>query len=137
MLRVEEMSEERRREIQEIREAHARIAQIVVQGTEYHEPVTVKTVDKKEHSVEVYALSEKDLIEAFQSSGQDLKDIGNPDKLMSNLKLMSELAARATRQPEIGKILMPLQSAPIAVKALELSGLTGGAKTPKPAYPSS
>ena len=69
MLRVEEMSEERRREIQEIREAHARIAQIVVKGTEYHEPVTVKTVDKKEHSVAVYALSEKDLIEAFQSSG--------------------------------------------------------------------
>jgi hypothetical protein len=137
MLRVEEMNEERRREIQEIREAHARIAQIVVQGTEYHEPVAVKTVDKKEHSVEVYALSEKDLIEAFQSSGQDLKDIGNPDKLMSNLKLMSELAARATRQPEIGKILLPLQSAPIAVKALELSGLTGGAKSPKPASPSS
>lgn len=103
------------------------VAQIVVQGTEYHEPVTVKTVDMKEHSVEVYALSEKDLIESFQSSGQDLKDIGNPDKLMSNLKLMSELAARATRQPDIGKILLPLQSAPIAVKALELSGLTGGA----------
>jgi hypothetical protein len=137
MLRVEEMTEERRREIQEIREAHERIAQIVVKGTEYHEPVTVKTVDKKEHSVEVYALSEKDLIEAFQSSGQDVKDIGNPDKLMSNLKLMSELAARATRQPEIGKILLPLQSAPIAVKALELSGLTGGAKSPKPASPSS
>jgi hypothetical protein len=126
------MTEERRREIQEIREAHDRIAQIVVKGTEYHEPVTVKTVDKKEHSVEVYALSEKDLIEAFQSSGQDLKDIGNPDKLLSNLKLMSELAARATRQPEIGKMLLPLQSAPIAVKALELSGLTGGAKSPKP-----
>jgi hypothetical protein len=129
---VERVIEERRREIQEIREAHDRIAQIVVKGTEYHEPVTVKTVDKKEHSVEVYALSEKDLIEAFQSSGQDLKDIGNPDKLLSNLKLMSELAARATRQPEIGKMLLPLQSAPIAVKALELSGLTGGAQSPKP-----
>ena len=30
--------EERRKEIQEIREAHERIAQIVVKGTEYHEP---------------------------------------------------------------------------------------------------
>jgi hypothetical protein len=125
-------TEERRREIQEIREAHERIAQIVVKGTEYHEPVTVKTVDKKEHAVEVYALSEKDLIEAFQSAGADLKDIGNQDKLISNLKLMSEVAARATRQPDIGKILLPLQSAPIAVKALEISGLTGGARSPKP-----
>jgi hypothetical protein len=109
----------------------------VVQGTEYHEPVTVKTVDRKEHSVEVYALSEKDLVEAFQAAGQDLKDIGDPDKLMSNLKLMGELAARATRQPDIGTILMPLQSAPIAIKALELSGLTGGPKSPKPDSPSS
>jgi hypothetical protein len=133
-----EMSmEERRREIQEIRDAHERIAQIVVKGTEYHEPVTVKTVDKKEHAIEVYALSEKDLIEAFESSGQDLKDIGNQDKLISNMKLMSEVAARATRQPDIGKILLPLQSAPIALKALEISGLTGGAKSPKPESPSS
>ena len=126
------MDEERRKEIQEIREAHERIAQIVVKGAEYHESVTVKTVDMKDHALEVYALSEKDLIEAFQSSGQDLKDIGDQDKLMSNLKLMGELAARATRIPEIGKILLPLQSAPIAVKALELSGLTTGAKSPKP-----
>ena len=131
------MSEERRREIQEIREAHKRLADIIVAGTEYHEPVTVKTVDMKEHTLEVYALSEKDLIEAFQASGQDLKDIGNPDKLMSNMKLMGELAARATRQPDIGKILLPMQSAPIAVKALELSGLTAGPKSPKPESPSS
>jgi hypothetical protein len=130
-------TEEKRREIQEVRDAHERIAQIVVKGTEYHEPVTVRTVDKKEHAIEVYALSEKDLIEAFQCAGQDLKDIGNPDKLISNLKLMSEVAARATRQPEIGKILLPLQSAPIALKALEISGLTGGAKSPKPESPSS
>jgi hypothetical protein len=133
-----EMSmEERRREIQEIRDAHERIAQIVVKGTEYHEPVTVQTIDRKEHSIEVYALSEKDLIEAFQSAGQDLKEIGNQDKLISNMKLMSEVAARATRQPDIGKILLPLQSAPIALKALEISGLTGGAKSPKPESPSS
>jgi hypothetical protein len=130
-------TEERKHEIQEIREAHERIAQIVVKGTEYHEPVTVKTIDKKEHAIEVYALSEKDLIEAFQAANADLKDIGNQDKLISNMKLMSEVAARATRQPEIGKILLPLQSAPIAVKALELSGLTGGAKSPKPESPSS
>jgi hypothetical protein len=130
-------AEERRREIQEIREAHERIAQIVVKGTEYHEPVTIETIDKKEHSIEVYALSEKDLIEAFQAAGADLKDIGNQDKLISNMKLMSEVAARATRQPEIGKILLPLQSAPIAVKALELSGLTAGEKSPKPESPSS
>lgn len=109
----------------------------MVQGTEYHEPVTVKTVDKKEHSVEVYALSEKDLVEAFDAAGQDLKDIGNQDKLISNMKLMGDLAARATRQPEIGKILLPLQSAPIALKALEISGMTGGAKSPKPESQSS
>ena len=46
------------------------------------------------------------------------------------MKLMGDLAARATRQPEIGKILLPLQSAPIAVKALEISGMTGGAEEP-------
>jgi len=130
-------TEERRREIQEIREAHKRLAEIVVAGTEYHESVTVKTADKKEHTIEVYALSEKDLIEAFQAAGQDLKDIGDQGKLISNMKLMGEVAARATKQPDIGKILLPLQSAPIALKALEISGLTGGPKSPKPESPSS
>jgi hypothetical protein len=125
-------TEERRREIQEIRAAHARTARIVVEGTEYHEPVAVKTTDKREHTIEVYALCEKELIEAFESAGADLKDVGNPDKLISNMKLMSELAARATRRPDIGHDLLPLQSAPIALKALELSELAGGAKSPKP-----
>lgn len=125
-------SEERRRTAKEMGDAHKRLADIVVAGTEYHEPVTIKTVDNKEHSVEVYALSELDLIEAFEAAGQDLRDIGNKDKLVSNMKLMDDVAARATKQPNIGKILLPLQSAPIAMKALELSGMTEGEKTPKP-----
>jgi len=129
----EEMSTEEsgRKEIMEIREAHKKLADIILAGTQYSEVVTVKAVDGKEHSVDVYALSEKDLVEAFQEGGQDLRDVGKQGKIIDNLKLMGALAARATRQPNIISLLMPMQSAPIAMKALEMSGLAGGAGSPK------
>ena len=125
------IEETRRKEILETREAHKKLADIVLAGTQYSEPVTVKTVDGKEHPVDVYALSEKDLTEAFQEAGQDLRDVGNQGKILDNLKLMGALAARATRQPNIVSLLMPMQSAPIAMKTLEMSGLAGGARSPK------
>jgi hypothetical protein len=126
-----EEEEPTRKEILETREAHKKLADIVLAGTQHCEPVTVKTVDGKEHPVDVYALSEKDLTEAFQEAGQDLRDVGNQGKILDNLKLMGALAARATRQPNIVSLLMPMQSAPIALKTLEMSGLVGGARSPK------
>lgn len=125
-------TEERRKEILETRQAHAKLAEILVEGTHYFEPVTVKTIDRKEHAVDVYALCEKDLVGAFEEAGANLKDIGNQEKILSNLKLMGLLAARATKQADLVSFLMPLESAKIAVKALEISGFKGGAKTPKP-----
>jgi len=125
-------TEERRKEILETRQAHAKLAEILVEGTHYNEPVTVKTIDKKEHTVDVYALSEKGLVAAFEQAGANLKDIGDQEKIVSNLKLMGMLAAHAARQADLVGFLMPLESVKIALKALEISGFKGGAKTPKP-----
>lgn len=125
--------EERRKEIQEIREAHKRISDILVQGTEYHESIMVRCTDRQEHEVDVYALNGRDLIKAFETAGADLKEIGNPDKLVGNLKLMDKIAELVTHDPEITKCLMPLESSKIALKAFEISGLSNVKGSPKAA----
>jgi hypothetical protein len=98
-------------------------------GTEYSELVTVRGVDKKEHAVKVYPLSDKALNEVLTASGAELADIGKREKVVSNLKLLQLVAVKATKDPHICEFLMPLQSLPIALKAFELSGLT---ESPKP-----
>jgi hypothetical protein len=126
--------EKRRQEILTIREEHKRLGDMIEQGTAYFEIVTVKGIDKKDHDVRVYPLSDQALKDVLTQTGAELTDIGNRDKLLSNLKLLQLVAAKATRDPNICNVLMPLQSLPIALKAFELSGLTEG---PKPELSSS
>ena len=116
------------------RAEHKRLSEMIPAGTEYSELVTVRGIDKREHSVQVYPLSDQALNEVLMSSGAELKDIGNREKIVSNLKLLQLVAVKATKDPDICKVLMPLQSLPIALKAFELSGLTEG---PKPESTSS
>ena len=103
-------------------------------GTEYSETVTVLGTDKKEHAVKVYPLSDQALKDVLTEAGAELADIGNREKVVSNLKLLQLVASRATHDQHICSYLMPLQSLPIALKAFELSGLTEG---PKPESTSS
>jgi len=126
--------ERRRQEILTTRAEHKRLSEMIPAGTEYSELVTVVGVDKRQHAVKVYPLSDKALNEVLTASGAELADIGKREKVVSNLKLLQLVAVKATKDPNICEFLMPLQSLPIALKAFELSGLTEG---PKPESPSS
>jgi hypothetical protein len=126
--------ERRRREILATRAEHKRLSEIIVLGTEYSEIVSVQGIDKKNHDVKVYPLSDQALKDVLMEAGAELADIGDRKKVVSNLKLLQLVAVKATRDPDICKYLMPLQSLPIALKAFELSGLTEG---PKPESSSS
>jgi len=126
--------ERRRQEILATRAEHKRLSEMIPLGTEYSELVTVQGIDKKDHAVKVYPLSDQALNEVLTTSGADLADIGKREKVVSNLKLLQLVAVKATKDPHICEFLMPLQSLPIALKAFELSGLTEG---PKPESTSS
>jgi hypothetical protein len=120
--------ERRRQEVLNIRAEHKRLSEMIPAGIEYSEMVTVQGTDKKAHTVQVYPLSDQALKEVLMEAGADLGDIGDRGKLVSNLKLLQLVAVKATKDPDICKVLMPLQSLPIALKAFELSGLTEGPK---------
>lgn len=124
------MSEEerRRQEVLETRAEHKRLSEMIPAGTEYSEIVTVQGIDKKDHTVKIYPLSDQALKDVLMEAGAELADIGDREKVVSNLKLLQLVAAKATKDPDICKFLMPLQSLPIALKAFELSGLTEGPK---------
>ena len=130
------MSEEerRRQEILATRAEHKRLSEMIALGTEYSEIVRVQGIDKKNHEVKVYPLSDQALKDVLIEAGAELADIGDRKKVVSNLKLLQLVAVKATRDLDICKFLMPLQSLPIALKAFELSGLTEG---PKPESSSS
>jgi len=116
------------------RAEHKRLSEMIPSGTEYSETVTVLGIDKKEHIVKVYPLSDQALNEILSETGVELADIGNRKKIVSNLKLLQLVASKATHDRDICSYLMPLQSLPIALKTFELSGLTEG---PKPESTSS
>jgi hypothetical protein len=101
---------------------------MITLGTEYSETVTVQGTDRKDHAVKVYPLSDEALKDVLVEAGAELADIGNREKMVSNLKLLQLVAVKATRDPHICQFLMPLQSLPIALKAFELSGLMEGPK---------
>ncbi len=128
------MSQEERREvILETRAANKKLAEMILQGTKYHEPVEVRGVDNEPHKFEVSPLSDADIQELLSSTNMELKDIGNKEKLTQNLGFMQKAAGIVTGVPEVAKALMPLESLKLILKSFELSGLTGGPKAPKPA----
>jgi len=124
------VSEEKRRaEILKAREENKRLAEMILQGTAYHEPVQVRGIDGQQHTFQVFPLSDGDLAALLASTGIDLRDIGDREKLVSNLKFLQEAAALCTGVPDIGKALMPMESLRLILKSFELSGLSS---VPKP-----
>jgi hypothetical protein len=125
------MSQETRREqILRVREENKKLAELIVQGTEYHEPVEVRGVDNQLHKFEVSPLSDADLTDLLTTTNVDVKDLSNPDKLASNLQFLQKGAGIVTGVKDVAKALMPMESLKLILKSFELSGLTG---TPKPA----
>jgi hypothetical protein len=120
------MSQEEKREvILKVREENKKLAQLITQGTRYHEPVEVRGVDNQLHKFEVSPLSDADLAELLMSSNVDLKDIGNRDKLASNMQFLQKGAGLVTGVPDVAGALMPLESLKLILRSFELSGLTG------------
>lgn len=118
--------EEKKREaILEARAQNKKIAELIMKGTNYHEPVEIRGIDNEKHSFEVSPISDADLTELLQSTNVDLKDIGNRDKLASNLQFLQKGAAIVTGVPDVAKALMPMESLKLILKSFELSGLTG------------
>ena len=111
-----------------IRQEHEQLSEQLIQGPRYSEPVKVRCTDGKEHDVQVYALSTKEIQALFKEAGVDLRDIGNPEKLLDNMNFMTVVAERATRDPKIGDVLVGLEPSKIAMKMFELSGLKGAPK---------
>lgn len=127
------MSQEgsRQEAILKIREANKKLADMIVQGTNYHEPVEVRGIDNQPHKFEVSPLSDADLANLLTSTNVDLKDIGNRDKLAQNMEFLQKGAGIVTGVRDVAQALMPLESLKLILKSFELSGLTAG--TPKAA----
>jgi hypothetical protein len=120
------LSQETKREaILEARAQNKKLAELIAKGTKYHEPVEVKGIDNELHNFEVGPMSDADLADLLQSSNVDLKDIGNRDKMASNMLFLQKGAAIATGTPDVAKVLMPMESLKLILKSFELSGLTG------------
>jgi len=121
------MSQEDAR-LEAIRAQNKKLAELIVQGTKYHEPVDVRGVDNQQHKFEVSPISDADLAELLTSTNVDLKDIGNRDKLAGNLQFLQKGAGLCTGVSDVAKALMPMESLKLILKSFELSGLTGPPK---------
>ena len=121
-------NENRREAILEARAHNKKLAELITQGTKYHEPVEVKGIDNQQHKFEVSPISDADLAELLTSTNVDLKDIGNRDKLASNMQFLQKGAGLCTGVPDVAKALMPMESLKLIMKSFELSGLTGSPK---------
>ena len=126
--------ERREREFQQIRAKHQRLSEMILQGTRFHETVTVRCTDGQEHQVDVHAISDNQIRIAFEEAGVEVRDLQNANALFDNLtlprkmKLFASVSAAATDDAKISDVLLPLQTAPIALKAFELSGFGSGPK---------
>jgi hypothetical protein len=113
-------------------------------GTAYHEPVTVRFTDRKDHVVEVYALSGRQFREALRKSGLTSNQLDKLGKLTQKLSeqskakkpqedvdldrfdklqdFLAEVAAVAVKDPaDILSYLAPAEDMKIGSKALEIT----------------
>jgi len=114
-------TEERRKEIQQIREEHKHLAEKLVLGTEYSETLTVYGKDRQPHEVTVHALSDGEFLAAAKEAHANLADLKGPETILANMDLMMLLAAKSTRIPDIRDQLIQGETYKIARKALEIS----------------
>jgi hypothetical protein len=120
--------ESKREAILEARAQNKKIAELILRGSKYHEPVEVRGIDNESYKLEVSPISDADLAELLTSTNMDLKDIGNRDKLATNMQFLQKGAGLVTGVPDIAKSLMPMESLKLILKSFELSGLTGAPK---------
>jgi hypothetical protein len=131
-----EEEKQRREAVLRRREENKRTADLILKGTAKSEPVEVLCTDGQVHVYHVFAVSDADLADLFDSTGADLADLGNKDKLANNVKFLTKGAGLVTGTPDVAKTTTNLESMKLIMKAFELSGLTGGPKaTSTPSSP--
>jgi hypothetical protein len=130
------MSQEEKREaVLRRREENKRTAELILKGTAKSEPVEVLCTDNQVHAYHVFALSDADVAELFESTGANMVDLKNPDKLAGNIKFLTKGAGLVTGIPDVAKTTTKMESMKLILKGFELSGLTGNPK--EPSIPSS
>lgn len=117
------MSGEERDKVLKIRQENKRIADLIMQGTAKHEPVKVLGIDEQEHAIEVIAISDGNFAELLDSTGFNVSDLDNKEKLAGNMKFLQKGAGLVTGVPDIAKALRPMESMKLILKSFELSGL--------------
>jgi prolyl-tRNA synthetase len=95
------------------------IAEKIEQGTAYHESMTVLFTDRKEHTIEVYAVSSGEFYEAVH--GAEIKSKGGEINFAENVTLVEKLVPIATRDLGIMKKLMLNEDGKIMSKIMEIS----------------
>jgi len=115
------LEENEKKAILERREAHRKLSEIILAGTEYSEKVVVKGIDGKDYEVTVYAVSDEDYRRAIKIAGMDSKELLDRNAVLAHWGLANALAPIATRDPEICKVIKPAQSFRILEKVIAIS----------------
>lgn len=123
--------EKRKREILERRERHKKLSRVLLEGKRYFETVTVRGLDGEYYDVDVYAMTDGEFRELIARAGLKREDLEKPERLIEQLDLQREIAAKCIRgekgetytPEELSKLLMPLEYSRIFRKVLEISGI--------------
>jgi len=115
------LEEDEKKAILERREAHRKLSEIILAGTEYSEKVVVKGIDGKDYEVTVHALSDEQYRQAAEAAGMSSKDMIDRSAVLAHWKLAQAIAPIATRDPDICKVLKPAQSFKILEKVIAIS----------------
>jgi len=113
--------EEKKKEILARREAHKKLSEIIVAGTEYSETIVVKGIDNQDHEVTVYAVNDEDYRKAIKMAGMESKDLLDRNAVLAHWGLANAIAPIATRDPDICKVIKPAQSFKILEKVIAIS----------------
>jgi hypothetical protein len=120
----ERMDEDQKKAIMEKRTANRKLAEVIRQGTRYHEALKMKLIDGQEHDIAIYPLSEDEFRILLETHGVNLSDLANKEKLTENMKFIEELARLATGLENISELVLGNGCADIMMKCFEASGLS-------------
>ena len=123
------MEENEKKAILERREAHRKLSEIILAGTEYSETVVVKGIDGKDHEIQVHALSDEEYRSAIEKAGLSSQAMMDRTEVLGHWKLAQAIAPIATRDPDICKVLKPAQSFKILEKVIAISDFSFRAPT--------
>jgi len=116
------------------RAEHKRLSEMIVRGEDYHETVKVRGIDGKEYDIDIHPLNDEEFVAACAAADLHLPPGATMTDVGPTMKLFSALAAAATGDPKIASVLVPLETAKIGGRVLDISGLKGD---PKPKSSSS